>query len=104
MGAVANAAALATDPEFRDRALAALVYQARNVIADEGATARAQSFARQVVRAPMSYAETVAWVMAADPQVASLGATAASVPEDTLLGRVLSAWDYLSGALGPYPS
>lgn len=102
MGAVANAATLARDAMFRDRVLAALVYQARVVVADEQRPRAERALAAAVVRAPLSFAETAAWVLAADPQVAA-NATASTVGEQLLLDRVMVAWPYLAGVAGPYP-
>lgn len=104
MGAVANAATLARDQAFRDRALAALVYQARHVIGDPQSTAQGKAFASSVVRNPLSYSETAAWAMAADPAIASIGSSAASIPEGTLLDQVLAAWPYLAAIAAPYPA
>lgn len=101
MGALANAASLAREQVFRDRALAALVYQARNVIANPPSN-EAKALAVSLIRNPESYENTAAWSLATDPTIASLGSTAANVPEATLLDRALVAWPYLASSLGPY--
>lgn len=102
MGALGNAAVLARDPVFGDRVLAALVYQARVVVADDTRPRAERALAAAVVRAPASFAETVAWALAADPQIAATGSSGATVPEQLILDRVLAAWPYLAGLAGPY--
>lgn len=99
MGSLANAAALARDAAFKDMAFAALVYQARVVLTEVESTPNhtfRKAFAQSVLRQPEGYQSTTTWVMACDPAIASLGATAASVPEAALLSAVLKAWDYLA--------
>lgn len=102
MGALANAAALARDQEFRARALAAAIYQARSVIVDPASIGTVRErFATQLLLGPAGFMDSVAWALAADPAVATLGSTAAAVPEQTMLDQTLAAWDYLAAALVP---
>lgn len=117
MGALANAAVLAKDSVFRDRALAALIYQARRVMTEPESTPNHTfrlSFARSVVRSPEMYLPTAGWVMACDPTIATLAQVAtvvnaatgvgtnagAAVVEQVLLDSMLAAWDYLATMSG----
>lgn len=102
MGAVANAANLATDPLFRNMAMAGLVYTARTVLLESVDTVnhdRRVWFANRAIRSPLTYADTIAWVSAVDPQI-STSTSVATVNENTLLNRIAAAWDYLAGTAG----
>lgn len=98
MGALANAALLSRDGVFRDRVLAAVIFHARAVLSESPDTPnhifRAQ-YARSVLLSPMDYMDSFSWTIAADLQIASLGDSAAAIPEDKLLARVGVAWDAL---------
>jgi hypothetical protein len=100
VGVVANAAALAADQQFRNMALAGMVYTARTILLEDPATAnhdRRLWLATRVVNSPLNYADTIAWTMATDPTIAQ-ATSVATVDETVLLSRVAVAWDYLAGS------
>lgn len=100
MGSLSNAASLAQDTTFRSMTLSALVYQARQVAAEDPATTghqRRMLYAQAIINNPTQYLDSISWTIAADNSIASLGSTAADVPEATLLQAVETAWDYLAG-------
>jgi hypothetical protein len=99
VGAVANAAALAVDQQFRNMALAGLVYTARTVLTEDPLTnnhTRRIWLATRVINAPTSYADMIAWTMAADPTIAQ-ATDVTGVDETVLLNRIAATWDYLAG-------
>lgn len=98
MGAIANAAILARDTDFRDRVLAAVCFYARQVMAEPQSTDNyifRTTYARSVLGNPLAYIDSFAWTIAADPTIAILGSTANAVGEDVLMGRVAVAWNAL---------
>lgn len=100
MGALSNAAQLATDPDFRDVCLAALLYQSRVVITEDPGTEFHEQrvmYARAIMQNPESYRDTVSWVVSTDPAIAVQGSAPSAVSEDDVLASVDAAWNYLAG-------
>lgn len=100
MSVLSNAAKLAQSDLFRDTCLAALVYQARVVIAEPEETEyheQRMMYAYAVINSPESYRETVTWVVASDPTIATIGDSPEMIPDSHILGSVAEAWNYLAG-------
>lgn len=100
MSVLSNAAKLAQSDLFRDTCLAALVYQARVVIAEPEETEyheQRMMYARAAINDPEAYRTTVTWVVASDPTIATIGDDPAEIPDSHILGSVSTAWNHLAG-------
>jgi hypothetical protein len=97
MALLSNAAALANDPDFRNRVTAAAVGRARSGISNPDAGIHAINFARAIVQNPTIYVHAFAWAIATDPAIASLGATGAAVPDEAILASMQPVWAAMAG-------
>lgn len=94
MGALSNAGALAKNVDFQDRVLAALTYQARQVVVDRAnQPAESVSLALNVIRSPEQYRQNIAWVIATDDAIAKAGATHT---EDQVMAAMGQVWPFLA--------
>lgn len=104
MGALANAAALTTDPTFISWCTAAAAYQARQVIL-EADTVTDHSvrlhLAQNVITFPGLIGNAMTLVIGTDPAVASAGATAALVGEATVLSKAAEVWTAMAKIMYP---
>lgn len=95
---VANAARLARDPAFQDRALIAALREAISVLREPEDTANhvfRVAYAQSILRSPESYQATVSWVLAAAPQLAE-ASTADAVPDQVMAAVLHEMWNGLS--------
>ena len=82
---------------FRDQALAALVYTARQVLDGPRDDAASVAFAKRVIRGAAEFADIAAWSAASDPTVFSKPpGTTADVWEPILVTAIATAWPLLT--------
>lgn len=99
MGALDNASKLIKDATFLDQCMAAAAYQARLVVLEADTVPDHPvrlALATSVVSDPTNYRTRFAVYIATDPAVASKGATAALVTEQTILDKTAEIWTMVS--------
>lgn len=95
MSNLTNALGLIRDSDFQDAVMIGMVFQARVVFTESAATPSHEnrlSMAKAVISNPGVYADRMKNVIAADPDVASLGMDAESIPEATLIAKIAAVW------------
>ena len=95
MGALANAAALRRDEEFRSWVETAIAYQARVVIGEAASVASHNvrlAMARDAAVSATQFLDVFVTGVATDPAAAAKGGTAALVTEQTVLDLVAGLW------------
>lgn len=99
MGALDNASKLGKDATFRDWVTAAGCYVARNVAGESVDTPAHEArlgLAKAILNNPEVFVNRLVWVIASDPDVATKGATASLVGEQTVIDKVTASWTALS--------
>jgi hypothetical protein len=90
-----NAVSLMRSTEFRDWIMAASVYQARLVFLEPSSTADhdvRMKMARDVISSPNILVERLTAIIAADPDVCSIGDTPQAVGQPVILQKVSDVW------------
>ena len=99
MGALNNAATLGNDPRWREWAVAAAAYTAREVLTEDPATPdheKRLALARLVLANPRFLEERLTWILATTPEIAMKGGNPTVVGENLVLQTVSDLWTHLA--------
>lgn len=104
MGALANAAKLLKDSDFRDWMTAAGAYQARQVILEDPATADHSIrllLANDAIVTPEITTDRLVTIIGTDPTIAADGSTVATLNEGKVLTAVANSWTTIAKMMYP---
>lgn len=99
MGALNNAATLGNDRRFREWAIAASAYTAREVLMESPDTPdheKRLALAKMVLANPAFLAERLTWILATTPDIAVAGDSPEAVGEQTVLDLTADLWTSLA--------
>lgn len=101
-----NAAALMKDVELRELIIAASVHVARTVFTEGESVpnhAVRLNMAKDIVSRPDAMADRLRTIISCDSTVATLGNTAAVIPEAMIISKVEGLWTMLAETFYPVP-
>ena len=97
MGALQNAVQIGSADDFKNRVLAAMIYNARMIVVNNNASDRDRGLASGVLTDRVAFQNRFAWIIAADPEIAGATGNSTQISDEIIITKVQEAWPYIAG-------